>query len=89
MITVTDFFAEWCGPCKAMMPIIDDLASKYNTADSKIKIEKVNIDKEPEKADKFGVKAIPTIIIMNGDTEIRRIIGLQTKAKLEEIINSL
>ena len=89
MIKVTDYWAPWCGPCKMMSPIIDELIEKYNIADSNVEIIKVNVDENPEASEKAGIRSIPTILIEKDGKEVNRLIGLQKKASLEELIQSL
>lgn len=76
MIKILDFWAEWCGPCKFMEPIIDELEQELK---GKVEIEKINVDENQEKTAKFGVMSIPTYIIMKDDKEQERIIGATAK----------
>lgn len=89
MIIVTDYWAPWCGPCKMMSPVIDQLIEKYNTADSGVEILKVNVDENTEASESAGIRSIPTILITKDGKELSRLTGIQTKAKLEELIDSL
>jgi|YNPMSStandDraft_2_1061718.scaffolds.fasta_scaffold25174_2 thioredoxin 1 len=73
-ISVVDFWAEWCMPCKLMMPIMNDLAN-YNH----IKVFKVNVDEQQSLASKFSIKSIPSILIFKNGNEVKRIIGVKTK----------
>jgi thioredoxin 1 len=81
MLTITDYYAEWCGPCKTMDPIIKDLEKEY---EGKVQFVKVNIDEETDKAQQAGVMSIPTFVM--GDT---RIVGYTPKEKLKQAIDSL
>lgn len=88
MITVTDYWAPWCGPCKAMMPAIEKLAEEYNTPDSDVQIKKVNVDEDPEIAASKGIRGIPTLIVEKDGVEIARRTGAQTLAQLTELIET-
>lgn len=72
-VTLVDFWANWCGPCKMLAPTIDQLADSY---DGKAVIAKVDVDAEPNLARRFGVMSIPTVIIMKDGTEVDRKVGL-------------
>ncbi len=73
---LVDFWAEWCGPCKALGPTIDELANEY---DGKVKVGKVNVDSNQEASMKFGVSSIPTVIIFKGGEMVSRFVGLRSK----------
>lgn len=83
---LVDFFAVWCGPCKAMSPVIDELAVAY---DGKVKICKLDVDQSPESSQKYGVMSIPTLLFFKGGENVDSLVGLQSKEKLEEKLNSL
>jgi len=83
---VVDFYAEWCGPCKMMAPVIDELAEEMK--DTHI-IGKVNIDDAPNTAGKYGVQSIPTIIFFNKGEEVGRAVGFQSKEALKVKLSSL
>lgn len=90
MITVIDYWAPWCGPCKVMGPTIDSLMETYNVPDSKVEVSKVNVDTlKKEELERLEVRSIPTIIISKDGKEASRFIGLQKKEILIEAINSL
>lgn len=72
-IVVVDFFATWCGPCRMMSPILEDIAEELK---DKVKIYKVDVDNDPNLARKFGVMSIPTIIIFENGEERQKHIGL-------------
>ncbi len=78
---LVDFFAEWCGPCKAMAPALDEVASEMQ---GKVKVVKIDVDKSPDIAMKYNIKAMPTLIMFNGGAEVNRNVGaLVQKTKLE------
>lgn len=78
---LVDFFAEWCGPCKMMAPVIDELAKEY---EGKWKIGKCDIDNAPEKSKEYAVQSIPTIIIFEKGEVKEKIVGFQSKEALLE-----
>ena len=85
-VSVVDFWAEWCGPCRLVGPIIDDLAKDY---DGKATIGKVNVDHNQEVSMKYGVRSIPTILfIKNGEVKDKHV-GTATKATLAAKIDAL
>lgn len=82
---LVDFFAEWCGPCKMLAPVIDELATEM---EGEVLIGKVNVDEAPDVAGRYGVQSIPTLILFKKGEEVDRMVGFQSKealkAKLEE-----
>lgn len=82
-VAVVDFWAEWCGPCKMLTPIIEELAVDYA---GKAKIGKVNVDHNPNISMEYGVRSIPTILIFKNGEVVGKQVGLTTKVKLEEKI---
>lgn len=84
MVKLLDFWAPWCGPCKIMDPILDELEKELG---DKVAIEKINVDEEPEKASKYGVMSIPTYIVMKNDQEVGRKIGVTGKADLLKLLS--
>lgn len=83
---LVDFWAPWCGPCRAVAPILEQLADKY---ESKIKIGKLNVDEESELASKFRVMAIPTMILFKNGIPVQQIVGLRSQQELEETIKKV
>lgn len=83
---LVDFWAEWCGPCKMIAPVLDELADEYS---GKLKVCKLNIDANPETAPKYGVRGIPTLIIFkNGQAEATKV-GALSKSQLATFIDSV
>jgi len=82
---LVDFYAEWCGPCKALGPILEKLAEEFST---RARIVKVNVDEEPGLAARFGIRGVPTLILFKDGRQLEAIVGLQPpkvlKAKLEQ-----
>lgn len=83
---LVDFWAEWCGPCKMLAPIIEDIA---NTHKDKITVGKVNVDTEPELAFRFNVASIPTLICFKDGEIAEKSIGYMTKEDIEKTFNLL
>ena len=83
-IVVVDFWAEWCGPCRAMNPIIEELSLIY---ENKIVFAKLNVDKNPISPSKYGISAIPTFLIIKNGQVMNSIIGAITQELFEEKLN--
>ncbi len=81
---LVDFWAQWCGPCKAIAPILEDIASKY---DGKIKIVKMDVDANPATPPKFGVRGIPTLILFKDGQVKATQVGLLSKNELMSFID--
>ncbi|MFA7554936.1 MAG: thioredoxin TrxA [Spongiibacteraceae bacterium] len=82
---LVDFWAEWCGPCKMIAPVIADIATEYK---GKLKVCKMDVDANTETAPKFGIRGIPTLMIFkNGSAEATKV-GALSKTQLSEFINS-
>jgi len=73
---LVDFWAEWCGPCKMIAPLLDELATEY---DGKVKIGKVNIDEQQALATEYGIRAIPTLLLFNKGQVAEQIVGARSK----------
>ena len=83
-VSLVDFWAPWCGPCRMQGPIVDELASEIG---DKATIAKVNVDDSPSIAAKFGIRSIPTIYIMKDGQVAEQFVGVQTKENLQKAIN--
>ena len=77
---LVDFWAEWCGPCKMIAPILDELASEY---DGKVKVGKVNIDEYQSIATQYGIRAIPTLLIFKDGEVAEQVVGMRSKRDLK------
>lgn len=77
---VVDFWAEWCGPCKTVAPILDEIAAEHS---GQIKITKLNVDENPSLAQKFGVQSIPTMLVFKDGEVTKSIVGAKAKEALK------
>ena len=82
---LVDFWAPWCGPCRQIAPMIEEL-SQENAGS--VKIGKVNIDDNPSAAQQFGVSSIPTLMLFKGGEVVERFVGVQPKSRLQEALDS-
>ena len=81
-----DFWAVWCGPCRMISPIVDELASEY---DGKVLIGKCNVDEQAEIAERMKIRNIPTLLFFKGGEQVDKHVGAATKAQLAEKLNAL
>ena len=78
-----DFYADWCGPCRMMSPIVDEIADERED----VVVCKINVDEEPELAQRFDVMSIPTLVILKDSKELARSVGARPKAQLLSMLN--
>lgn len=86
MPVLVDFWAPWCDPCVAILPILDSMANKYGES---IRITKVNVDDNPVTLQKYGVQAIPTIVILKNGEVAEQMTGMVAKEQLEDSIKAI
>ncbi len=82
---LVDYWAEWCGPCKMIAPILDEIAGEYN---GKLKIAKLNIDDNPETPPKYGIRGIPTLMLFKGGNVEATKVGAVSKSQLTAFLDS-
>ena len=83
---VADFWAEWCGPCRMIAPILKDLARDYK---DKVKVAKINVDEEPDLASQFNIVSIPTLLFFKGGQVVKQQIGAVPRQVLEKLVKDL
>jgi thioredoxin 1 len=81
--SLVDFWAEWCGPCKMAAPVVEELAEEYK---DKLLVAKLDVDAEPEVAEKFGVMSIPTVVLFKDGAEVGRQVGFAGKAGYVQLL---
>ena len=84
-LVIVDFWAEWCGPCKMIAPILDEIASEYH---DRIRVAKINIDENPQTPPKFGIRGIPTLILFKNGTVEAQKVGAVSKSQLAAFLES-
>ncbi len=83
---VVDFWAEWCGPCRAIAPIVKELSAQYA---GKVKVVKMDVDTNPQTPGKYGIRAIPTLLAFKGGSVVEQMQGARPKAALEDMLKKL
>lgn len=84
-LTLVDFWAPWCGPCRMQTPVLEQLAGKV---EGRVRIAKVNVDEEPNLAAEFSIRSIPALILFKDGKPAQQLVGLQQESKLLEVIES-
>jgi len=79
---ILDFWAEWCGPCMMLAPVLHEVAEE----NADITVGKVNVDEEPALAQAYGISSIPTLVVIKNGKEVKRSVGVIPKAKIEELV---
>ena len=82
-LVLVDFYATWCGPCRMLSPIIEEIAQEHSAK----KVRKINVDEQPELAAQFGVSSIPTVILFKNGEPVRGSVGYVPKERLEAMLN--
>jgi thioredoxin 1 len=83
---IVDFWAEWCAPCRAIAPIVKELAGEY---EGKVRIVKMNIDENPAAPGRYGIRSIPTLLAFQGGQVVEQVQGARPKSALEEMVQRL
>ena len=81
---VVDFWAEWCGPCKAIAPVVDELAEEY---EGKVKFTKLDVDSNPQTPMSYGIRGIPALLIFDGGSVAKQVVGAVPKSALKKSID--
>lgn len=85
-LTLVDFWAQWCGPCKLIAPLLDEIARGY---EGRLKVAKLDVDRSPAKAEEYGVRSIPTLLFVRNGEVVDKLIGAVPKRQLEDRIARL
>lgn len=82
-LTLVDFWASWCAPCRALAPVVEELAQQYA---GRIQVGKLNVDENPRIAAQYAIRSIPTLLLFKGNQLVEQIVGLQPKGTLQKIV---
>lgn len=82
-VSITDFWAPWCGPCRMQSPIVDELSEEM---EDQVNFYKINVDEEPKTAGEFGIMSIPTLIVKKDGEVVEKLIGFHDKTRLQEVL---
>ena len=85
-LTIVDFWAPWCGPCKMMLPVVEELAAEY---EGRVPVGKLNVDENPETCEEFGIMSIPTSLFFKNGELVERIVGAARKNDVQKVIETL
>ncbi|MEI4270069.1 MAG: thioredoxin TrxA [Candidatus Dasytiphilus stammeri] len=83
-VTLVEFWAEWCGPCKGMAPILEEIAEEYK---NQLNVAKLNVDKNPVTTQKYGIRGIPTLLVFKNGKLLDTKVGILTLGKMKEFLN--
>ena len=83
---LVDFWAEWCGPCRAIAPVIEEVASEYSET---LKVGKLNVDKDNQVASQYGVRSIPALLIFNKGSVVNQIVGAVPKTRITDLLDTV
>ena len=84
--TLVDFWAEWCGPCKMVSPIVEELSNEYN---GKVKVAKLDVDSNPQTATNYGIRGIPTLLMFKDGSAVDQIVGAVPKTQIAERLDKI
>ena len=83
---LVDFWAEWCGPCRAIAPVVEEVASEYSET---LKVGKLNVDKDNQVASQYGVRSIPALLIFNKGSVVNQIVGAVPKTRITDLLDTV